>query len=91
MRWPAPITCSKLSHETLSSRQVSDHATLLLCRLKTVREFFSVLEFRSHVSLLDGAITAADLFAWYMDVKDHGRRGDDGAWDKLREVVKVRR
>ena len=53
-----------------------------------MREFFSVLEFRTHSALLDGAITSADLFEWYTEVKSNdGRKGE---WDKLRDVIKVR-
>ena len=77
--------------ETLSSLHVLGRATLLLCRFKTVREFFSVLEFRSNAALLDGAITATDLIEWFTEVKSKGRRGDEGAWNNLRDVVKVRR
>ena len=83
-----------LTHRTLGSTlhppiTSCPQDTSLLCSLKTVHEFFSVLEFRSHPALRDGDISAEDLFGWFSEVKGQGRRADEGAWDKLRDVIRV--
>ena len=93
-RSPRRSKCGVLTHRTLGSTlhppiTSCPQDTSLLCSLKTVHEFFSVLEFRSHPALRDGDISAKDLFGWFSEVKGQGRRADEGAWDKLRDVIRV--
>jgi hypothetical protein len=62
------------------------------CSHKTLNEFISLLVFRGHEALEDGAIPGEDIFEWYTAVKSNGRSADSEskeAWEKLRTVVKV--
>jgi hypothetical protein len=62
------------------------------CSHKTLKEFMTLLAFRGHDALEDGAITPEELFEWYEAVKSTGRSADSEskeAWEKLRTVVKV--